>query len=38
MNIKKKRSKKLSDAKKSRYLDDDDKKYKGIRDLEYLLE
>ena len=39
MNIKKKkRSKKLSDAEKSRYLDDDDKKYKGIRDLEYLLE
>ena len=24
--------------KKSRYLDDDDKEYKGIRDLEYLFE
>ena len=28
----------MSDAEKSRYLDDDDKEYKGIRDLEYLLE
>ena len=30
--------KKLFDTKKSGYLDDDDEQYKGIRDLEYLLE
>ena len=33
-----KQLKKLFDIKKSGYLDDDDKEYKGIRDLEYLLE
>ena len=28
----------MFDAKKSEYLDDDDEEYKGIKDLEYLLE
>ena len=28
----------MFDTKKSGYLDDDDEEYKGIRDLEYLLE
>ena len=28
----------MFDTKKSGYLDDDDKEYKGIRDLEYLME
>ena len=33
-----KQLKKLFDTKKSGYLDDDDEKYKGIRDLEYMFE
>ena len=34
----KKHFKKLFDVKKSKYLDDDDVEYKGIRDLEHLFE
>ena len=33
-----KQLKKLFNTKKSEYLDDDDEEYRGIRDLEYLLE